>query len=58
MENVQKADVGRDWYPILVLLRVFAVFFAFGYIHPDGFFQAPEVVAEGITLFNLVPADL
>jgi len=37
-----------DWYPYLVALRFLAVFISFGYLHPDGFFQGPEVIAQDV----------
>jgi len=37
---------------LFVGLRFFAVFCAFGYLHPDGFFQSPEVLAEDIFGFD------
>jgi hypothetical protein len=48
MENVQKVEEGKDWYLVFVFLRLVAVFVSLSYLHPDGFFQAPEVIAEGI----------
>lgn len=35
-------------YALLVLVRLFAVFVSFGYLHPDSFFQSPEVVAGDV----------
>jgi len=41
-------------YTISLLLRLFFVFFGFGYLHPDSFFQSPEVVAADVFSFDTV----
>jgi len=40
------------WYYVFVALRLLAVFVTFGYLHPDGFFQSPEVLARDIFGFD------
>jgi len=36
------------WYYLFVALRFVAVFMTFGYLHPDEFFQSPEVVGGDV----------
>jgi len=45
-------DPSRVYY-LLVLLRLALVFVSFGYIHPDSFFQSPEVVAGELFGFDV-----
>eukprot|EP01124_Arcella_intermedia_P017672 TRINITY_DN2447_c0_g1_i1.p1 TRINITY_DN2447_c0_g1~~TRINITY_DN2447_c0_g1_i1.p1 ORF type:complete len:587 (-),score=137.05 TRINITY_DN2447_c0_g1_i1:30-1790(-) len=41
-------------YTVLIILRILFVFFGFGYIHPDAFFQSSEVVASDVFGFDTV----
>ncbi|KAK9720274.1 alpha 1,2 mannosyltransferase, variant 2 [Basidiobolus ranarum] len=42
----------RTWYTSLVILRILCIFLP-GYIHPDEFFQTPEIVAGDIFHFEI-----
>lgn len=51
----QKEAAVGPYYPWLVLLR-FAFVFSTGYIHPDEFFQSPEIAAGDVCgVSNFVP---
>ncbi|XP_023310852.1 GPI mannosyltransferase 4-like isoform X2 [Anoplophora glabripennis] len=53
--RANKFDLYLKVYWFLVLLRIILVFIPqTGFIHPDEFFQSVEVLADGVSFYELV----